>query len=105
MGRDTRGRTGTRGTGTHGAMSVEIYPDHSVIFDCMYHGRISKISATEPPRFSRWLGGGIPCGGALWGGTWGDPIEISAPSHTAGGQINPEFELEIRAACAGEAGT
>ena len=70
----------------------------------MYWGRIDKISATGKPRFSRWLGGGGVAEGVLWGGEWGDPIEISAPSHTEGGEINPEFEAEIRAVCGQESG-
>ena len=79
-------------------MTIEIYPDHSVIFDFQYWGRIDRLSATEPPRFSRWLGsGGLWCG-VVMGGEWGDPVPISAPSHTPGGEINPEFEAAIRAA-------
>ena len=84
-------------------MTIEIYPDHSIIFDCMYWGRIDKISTTETPRFSRWLGGGGVAEGVLWGGEWGEPIQLNAPSHMAGGEINPDFETEIRAACATEA--
>ena len=86
-------------------MTIEIYFDHSVIFDFQYQGRIDKISATEPPRFSRWLGGGGLVAGVVMGGEWGEPIQLNAPCHTAGGEINPDFETEIRAACATAAGT
>ena len=78
-------------------MTLEIFPDHSVIVDCVYRGRIDKVSETENPRFSRWRGGGALGGGILWGGEWNEPVQINAPSHLAGGQINPEFEAEIRA--------
>ena len=52
-------------------MTIEIYPDHSVIFDYMYWGRIDKISATETPQFSRWKGGGGLVACVVMGGEWG----------------------------------